>query len=73
MANAQANASAGGSPAKHQRIDVMPVDTHGNKMGEYGPNWLKNVPQNSIRSKNMKRQDKAKKKKHNPGSHNPGY
>ena len=65
MANAKANASAGGSPAKYE--NPMPKTMSGEKMGAYGPNQLKKVPDNTIRSRNMKRQDKNKKpKKHNP-------
>ena len=70
MANAQANASAGGSPAKYEVI--MPKDIHGQKMGNYGENWVKDAPGNTIRSKNMKRMMKAKpSQRKKPRSHNP--
>ena len=56
MANAQANASAGGSPAKYEVRKSM-------GMG-YSHKSMRKTYSNSIRSKNIK---KAKK----PKSHNP--
>jgi hypothetical protein len=62
------------NPNLYAKVEAMPYDVSGKKIGEYGPNKLtktaSTVISNSIRDKNMKRQDGVKTKKHK-GMSNP--
>jgi len=62
------------NPNLYDKAKAMPYDMSGKKIGEYGPNKVSTsatkLMANSIRDKNMKRQDGVKMKKHS-GMSNP--